>query len=63
VFPLLLGQTISTIPMLIMYLQLAIILGCLLLFIASGIVGNQILKKSQTKKSETKTSETILEKS
>jgi hypothetical protein len=41
-----------------MYLQLAIILGCLLLFIASGIVGNQILKKSQTKNSETKNSET-----
>jgi hypothetical protein len=58
VFPLLLGQTISSIPMLIMYLQLAIILGCLLLFIASGIVGNQILKMS-----ETKTSETVLEKS
>ena len=54
VFPLLLGQTIGSLPMLIMYLQLAIIVGCLLLFIASAIVGNKILKMSEKKSSETK---------
>ena len=48
--PLLLGQTISVVPMLIMYLQLAIIVGCVALFVASALVGNKILERTQSAK-------------
>lgn len=47
IFPLILGQTISFLPMLIMYVQLAIIFCCVALFAATAVVGNKILEKKK----------------
>ena len=52
IFPLLLGQTIGHLPMLIMYLQFGIILTCISLFIGTVFVGRKILEKNSNEGSQ-----------
>jgi len=51
-FPLLLGQTLEKLPMLIMYLQIGVTIICTTLFIMSYFVGKKVLNEREVLKQE-----------